>query len=84
MNKKIGFLEKFGDIYIVIGSLILFMIFAMTPIFVLFITLKTNSLEFLFNITWAFAFVGYMLILFSYLDALNNIKDKFNKKYNIK
>lgn len=84
MNKKIGFLEKFGDIYMVIGSLILFMFFAMTPIFVLFITLKTNSLEFLFKIAWAFAVVGYMLILFSYLDTLNNIKDKFNKKYNIK
>lgn len=84
MNKKIGFLEKFGDIYIVIGSLILFMIFAMTPIFVLFITLKTNSLEFLFEIAGAFAVVGYMLILFSYLNTLNNIKDKFNKKYNIK
>lgn len=84
MSKKIGFLEKFGDAYMVIGSSILFIIFAMTPIFGLFITLKTNSLEFLYTMAWAFAAVGYILLLFSYLNTINNIKDKFDKKYDIK
>ena len=84
MNKKIGFLEKFGDIYVIIGSVILFIMLAMTPIFVLFITLKTNNLKFLFEIACVFAVGGYIFLLFSYLNEINNMKDKFDKKYNIK